>query len=120
MEVRSISGHATFDLTSPLSAEAATRQLLADGAIVILQRANITVPMNSLNLVQAREVSGNLGLTTYEFLLKDNFLSAPVGEVLFRLHPRYTLGTSKLLVPVPRYEDTEVRKYGAYVYRLVW
>lgn len=56
--------------------DAVKHALEEDGVVVICQRSNITVPMNSLNRIQAMQVWGNLGYTTFEFLEKEIFMSA--------------------------------------------
>lgn len=74
VKIRNIHGE-TFNLDD--QGEATIRALLEEeGVLVICQRSNIAVPMNSLNLIQAREVRGDIGYTTFEFLKKDIFMSA--------------------------------------------
>lgn len=92
-----------------------TQALREDGVLVIRQCSSIEVPMNSLNRLQAREAMGILGYTTFEFLKKEIFISTVVGKVLFLLHSRYTIGISKLLIPVPKFRDPTLRSYNAYV-----
>ncbi|KAI5846610.1 hypothetical protein DFP73DRAFT_546432 [Morchella snyderi] len=95
--------------------ESVVRIMGEDGILIICQRSNITVPMNSINLIQARETCGDLKFTTFEFMEKEIFMSSAVAKILFLLHGQYRMGTSKILIPVPQYKDSVLRSYGAYV-----
>ncbi|KAH8154850.1 uncharacterized protein LAJ45_01381 [Morchella importuna] len=112
MQIRTVDGGI---LDADEQPEAVVRVMGEDGVVIICQRSNITVRMNSLNRVQALESRGDLGFTTFEFMDKEIFMSSAVAKILFLLHGQYNMGTSKLLIPVPRFEDTAVRSYNAYV-----
>ncbi|KAF8533998.1 hypothetical protein BDD12DRAFT_862660 [Trichophaea hybrida] len=114
-EVRDIHGR-TFDLADE---QTVTEALQNDGILVICSRSTINVPMNSLNQVEAREKWGDLGYTTDEFVKRDIFLPKDVGRALFLLHDTYTLGTSKILIPVPRHKDSLLRPYRAFTATLL-
>jgi hypothetical protein len=95
--------------------ERVKQALTDDGVLVIRQRSNIRVQVNSLNRLEARRVLGEIGYSTDEFLKKEIFISTAVGKALFLLHPRYIIGTSKLLIPVPKIENPTLRSYNTYV-----
>ena len=71
--IRNIHGE-TFTLEE--RPDAARSALEGDGALVICQRPKIDILPNSVNEVQAREVWGNLGFTTWEFVKKEIVMSA--------------------------------------------
>jgi hypothetical protein len=70
--VRSVHGE-TFTLEA--RPDAVRAALEEDGVLVICQRSPIDITPNSVNEVQAREVWGILGFTTWEFVKKEIVMS---------------------------------------------
>jgi hypothetical protein len=73
LKIRTICGD-TLDFDA--DPNAVLSALNQDGALIILQRSHITVPVNSVNLVHALETRGDLGYTTFEFLDREVFMSS--------------------------------------------
>ncbi|KAA8900178.1 hypothetical protein FN846DRAFT_892228 [Sphaerosporella brunnea] len=109
-EVRDVRGQ-SFDLNDE---KRVFEVLSRDGALIFPSHSRLGVPFNSVNLVQGRESSGNLGYSTYEFVRRDNILSAVIGKALFLLHDGYAMGGSKILIPVPGMRAPLLYQYPAF------
>lgn len=73
MQIRTVDGGM---LDADEQPEAVMRIMGEDGVVIICQRSTISVPMNSLNRVQALESRGDLGYTTFEFMDREIFMSS--------------------------------------------